>query len=245
VTRTIRRLRRRLADKLGREGISPGAWSGIFVGLSPGPSPRLFEGFYDWDLGFLFLAGDRLYYVGEQTRFALRRGQLAEVRLGPAAPGWRRWRRVTLSWYDEERGTGGTWNLRAAEARSPRGTAELARRLEAWWHQSSEAVKVPGPLDGLPAPGPIDVPGTPPRAAATTLGATLYLFALWISLAAGVSYFAGLSFRPWDGAAWYVVLVPCVVAVWRLLPYWIYREPALAPSLRKPRGTSFLRPFPP
>jgi hypothetical protein len=229
VPRAFRRLRRRLAGKLEREGISPGAWGGVFVGLSPGPSPRLFEGFYDWDLGFLFLAGDRLCYVGEQTRFAIRREQLADVRLGAAPPSWRRRRRLTLTWHDKERGTGGTWNLRVAETRSPRGTADLARRLQEWWRRPAAAEGMPAPLAGLPAPGPVEVAGTPPRVAVTPRAA-LSLLARWALMAAGLSYLAGLSFHPWDGAAWYVILVPCLVAVWRFLPHWLYREPAATPA---------------
>jgi hypothetical protein len=227
ITRAFCRLRRRLVEKLGREGIAADEQGGIFVGLSPGPWPRLFGAFYDWDLGFLFLAGDQLCYVGEQTRFAVPRAQLTDVGLSASVPGWRRRPRVTLTWHDAERGMAGSWNLRPGDARSPRGTVELARRLQEWWHGPAAAGAVPGPLAGLPAPGPINAKGTPPRAAISSR-ASLYLLARRIVVAAGLSYLAGLSFHPWDGAAWYVMLIPCLVAIKGLLPFWLYRDPAPA-----------------
>src|SRR5205807_6961390 len=133
---------------LGAEGLTPEAWGGKLVGLSPGPLLRVYDRFFDWDFGFLVLAGDRLSYLGERTRFALTREQIKEVSLGPGPPGGRR--RLYVVWRDEARGAGGTFQLSSGELRwvwwPARGGSDLAARLRQWQGQQAGPGDVPGPL---------------------------------------------------------------------------------------------------
>src|SRR5262249_37020285 len=68
-------LHRGVAVKLKAEGIDAEAAGATFVDFAPAAESLLYDGFGTWDVGFLSLGGDRLTYVGEQTRFALTRGQ--------------------------------------------------------------------------------------------------------------------------------------------------------------------------
>ncbi|MDB6030080.1 MAG: peptidase Ste24p [Verrucomicrobiales bacterium] len=90
-------LRPKLLERLTRR-FGPIPEDAHFVGLSPGSEVRLFEGCYSWDLGFFWMDGEVLRYVGEQTHFALRRDQLSGTRLAPGAPRWRRTQRVCIDW---------------------------------------------------------------------------------------------------------------------------------------------------
>jgi Zn-dependent protease with chaperone function len=227
--RTFDRLRRQLRDKIGGEGIPIAEEGGVFVGFGPEPYPRLYESFYDWDLGFLFLTGDRLVYVGEQARFALERGQITAVRLGPGGPSWFRTRRVYVTWRDEVRDTGGTFSLRAAGVRSPHQAREqvqlLYRRVSDWRAQTGAGKPPPESLAGLTTPALGPVAGTSPKALAVPqvlIGTLVVLEPL--ALAAALAL--GLSFDPGQGgAAWYALAVPALVATVQLLPYWRYRDP--------------------
>jgi Zn-dependent protease with chaperone function len=232
-------LRRRLRHKLEREGTAslraPGAAAvGLFVALAPAAAPRLYENFYDWDVGFLFLGGNRLCYVGEQTRFALHAEQVTEIRLGPGGPGWWRAPRVYITWRDEERGAGGTFNLRPAAARSMRELAREARGLEkqlqAWREGSSAPRPLPEPLSGLEPPEIGAVTSLSPRTLASGRGLAGNLFLLSL-LAAGAAALFALPFDPFEGGdGWYPVLVAMVVAFFQWWPYRRYRDPATEES---------------
>jgi len=54
----------------------------MLVAFLPDATARFYVSSYDWDSGYLFLRKDRLCYVGDQTRFALRSDQVRAVRLG-------------------------------------------------------------------------------------------------------------------------------------------------------------------
>jgi hypothetical protein len=223
-----RGLRRQFAARLEREGITPEAYCGVFVGFAPAASPRLYEGFYDWDIGFLSLHQDRLCFIGDQTRFSLRRDQVTKIALGPGGPGWWRGPRVYVTWRDEEADRGGTFNLRPGDARSMRQlrreTQAYEKQLRSWWGQPPTTV-LPLPLADLSPPSAEAVTSTAPcdLLNGRTFLRTLQFVAV---LAAGASVLFDLPFDVLEpGSAVSAILIACVTAVFQWVPYFRYREP--------------------
>ena len=58
------------------------------VGLSPGGSPRVYDQFTEWDVGFFSLAPGMLTYLGERIAFSLAPREVTSVRLGHGSEGW-------------------------------------------------------------------------------------------------------------------------------------------------------------
>jgi Zn-dependent protease with chaperone function len=216
------RLQERLRQELAAEGFDPSASGGVFVGLAPDPCPRVYDGYFDWDVGFLFVGADVLGYAGERARFALRRGQIKDIHLGPGHPAWKHTRRIYLAWQDEE-GTGGTLNLHPSDVRSlwQSGTPvrELAARLREWWEKPGAGATAPAALARLPAPRIGSVPSVSPR---QLVGAsTLVALALIVPILAGILAAAlGLPADAEHFGGWaYALLGPLAVEMVTLLPY--------------------------
>jgi hypothetical protein len=226
--RVAHNVRQQLAARLLREGFRPTEAYGRLVGLAPEPHPRIYNGFFDWDLGTLGLYGDHLVYLGDQTRFRLRREQVTAVRLGPGPPRWWRTERVYLDWRDAERGTAGTLNLHYAREHSPlqvrlrRGPAELARWLQDWWNHGVPREDLPKELAALTTPPPDLAQGLSPRRA---IGLSLLVVNLWMFAlpTAGLAVIIGL---PLTGAAWYPPIVLLGLLFLGHVPFWRYRDPA-------------------
>jgi Zn-dependent protease with chaperone function len=108
----------------------------LLVGLSPGPGPRIFEGNYSWDAGYLYFSGDRLCYCGEETRFSLRRDQIAALQIGPGMPGWFRPKSLYIVWREAESSSSAIFNIRPLEVRSVlamnREVRRLSDQIESW-----------------------------------------------------------------------------------------------------------------
>jgi Zn-dependent protease with chaperone function len=140
--------------------------AGIFIGLSPGEEMRLFEGSFDWDLGFLFIEKDRLCYIGEQTRFALERNQVLRVKVGPSAPRWMHLPRICLEWADSAAQKAGTLSLAPVGKEffgNRRQIFDLLEALEQWHKPSTNvsSVESPSSLGPLAAPQFGEVTGKP------------------------------------------------------------------------------------
>ncbi|HEY7311899.1 MAG TPA: hypothetical protein VH643_21220 [Gemmataceae bacterium] len=222
-----RALRRGVREKLARDGLFPEAWGGVSVSLSPHSEPRLYEHFLIWDPGFLVLSGDRLGYLGDQTRFALERRHIRDVYLGPGPPGWFASRRVYVSWRDDERGTGGVFNLTVNERsnwwRPAARQADLARRLRDWLKQPADATEVP-PLRDLPAP---DLGAVPSESIGKFASVNVLLGLLFLRspFAIGACLLLGLSFDLHSGAAgWYVLGSTALLQVITVLSFLPYRR---------------------
>jgi Zn-dependent protease with chaperone function len=223
------RMRRRLRDRLGREGLPVEAWGGAFVGFAPAGAPRLYEGFFDWDVGFLVPAGDRLAYLGEQTRFALRREQVTDVRVGQGPPNWFGLQAVYVTWREDTGGEARTFTVRPGAERSlwqlRREVPRLAERLRTW--------REPATTDPPPAPlaelGPLrigTVTSLSPRDAVSRRSLLGGLILVLVAAAAACVGF-GVPFG-WSegGAAWGVLAVVALLVLLQPVPYWRYREPA-------------------
>jgi len=218
----------RLEAKLECDRITPTAWGGIPVGFAPADKPRIYEGVYDWDRGFLFLLDGRLCYVGEQARFALRQDQVRSVTLGPGSPAWLSAPRIYVTWRDEEHG--GLFNLQASLTRSrwqlARAVRELHDQIQDWWQKPAAAGDLPAPLGNLTAPEIGTVTGLSPRLAARPSVFFRLLFPRLL-LAVGFSVLFGLSFSLQEGGAgWYAPAVVVLVSILNTAPYWFYRERA-------------------
>jgi hypothetical protein len=222
----LRRVRRRLAAKLKEEGTLPDESAALYVGLAPGPAPRIHDGHFIWDLGFLLLTRDHLCYLGDRTRFALPRAFVRSVTLGPGPPDWRRLHQVYLRWEDEEKGEGDTLLLSFAGRRPEE---ELARRLESWLRDGGAGATVPD----LPPPAPIPNTGVRPQVAPTHLYWQGVLF-----FCALVGTLAGPRVVeepwPWTMASAYGVMAYVVLDLLHNAPVWFRplpdgKEPSAAP----------------
>ena len=159
----------------------------IFVGLSPEARVLVYDGFSDWDAGFMTLSKDRLDYRGEQARFTLRCEQVTEVRIGTGAPQWDDPQWVFLSWCDAASGRAGTIPLILSRARSPwRHAAEvrkLYRALLAWKNGAAQpAMGADHPDWGLPVL-PTGI-GTPLPNLLPTAAAMIAVFSISMSIVA-------------------------------------------------------------
>ena len=212
------RLRRPLAERLGP------ADGERFVGLSPGEATRVYEGYFDWDLGFLALEAGALAYRGEETSFRLPRAAIAGVRQAGGPPGWLPAPRVAIEWHDATTGARGVVHLRPAH--SPRldalahDTAELLREIARWRAGCAAAP------DGrtLPPPREDEVTGTPLARVAhpsTLVPAALLAVPASALLAAA----CGLPIWPFGGAGAFDVWAATVGALALVrVPGWRARE---------------------
>jgi STE24 endopeptidase len=236
-------LRKKLGARLSAGGLDEARENGLFVGLAPGTAPRVYEGFYDWDIAFLFVRGDRLVVLGEEARFTLRRDQVLGIEPAVAPPAWIPTPRVAVRWQDPSSGQCGAFTLRPADAAVMTGSGDeaerLIARLEAWWH------------DGAPTGGPVTEFSTalatvelPPSGSVTGLepralvrGRMLLPAVVLSSLAsAAACALFGLPFSPWDGAGFVDVLAAAwFVQIWLRLPYWRWREPPASTSSNEAR----------
>ncbi len=138
---TYKKLRCKLAQKLQQQ-LNPRVWNGRFVGLAPDEALRRYEGLPHWDMGFLFLEGDRLCYVGEQTGFALYSTHITQITLEPHC--WGGWQAASLMirWHNGL--DGGSFRIYDYESSGVKQQAadlrSLKQRLDRWqtrnWTQS-------------------------------------------------------------------------------------------------------------
>jgi Zn-dependent protease with chaperone function len=100
---------------------------GEFVGLLPGHEIVRTEGCGEWDLGYLFLAGDRLVYRGERTEFSLARWQVHDLQLEEGPFSWSHPYRVVVGW------AGGWFSVQRPDIRRTRREGRrLLVQMEAW-----------------------------------------------------------------------------------------------------------------
>jgi heat shock protein HtpX len=136
-----RRFLNRLGDKI-RAAI--GDVEGQFVGLLPGEEIRRFEGFGEWDLGFLHFDDDVMTYRGERAQFSVQRSSIVSVELQKSRFTWTHSRRVMIRW------TGGAFSLQIPGRRiSKKAGMKLAEAVTDWWSGKGAAES---PTAVLPPP---------------------------------------------------------------------------------------------
>lgn len=242
------KMERLLREKFQVERTLPADRGSLFVSLAPDSCPRVYEGNWAWDLGFVSLGGGQLSYWGEEARFTLRREEITSLSIGPGPTGWFRTTSVYVSWRDSA-GREGTFNLRPLCARSMRDmavkTRQVARDLENWHRRlppSTNPLIAPAEADGEKrgAPSFGQVTGNPPQL--LVRGQSLVRdFLLNTFLALGVILVFGLGFPPIDElgrpsnstdvnpslGGLYVLLVVWLARVFVFLPFWRARPAVL------------------
>lgn len=246
--RGLPQLERVIREKCAGERGSTGDCSGLFVSLAPDSTPRIYEGNWAWDLGFLQLTSGHLSYWGEEAHFALRRTEIIDVSIGLGPAGWFKNPSVYLSWRDPL-GREGIFNLRPLHARSMREmavkTCLLARDIQDWHRGltpkpdslfASASAAATAEMSGPPEFG--QVTSRSPR----TLARGQFLvrdFLLNTFVAVGIVILFGLrfplldslasdsdsaSFAPTGGGALYVLAVVWITRVFLLTPFWRMRD---------------------
>jgi Zn-dependent protease with chaperone function len=234
------RLASRMLSRAEAEGVIPPELlrgdAALLVGLSPGPAPRIFEGNYSWDAGYLFFSGERLCYVGEESRFSLCRDHVVAVELGPGFPGWFRARSLYIVWRNPESGFSAIFNVRPLAVRSVlamnRALDQLAHRIATWRAASVPSPAISSPCEELPVPQVRAVTGT---SLADAMKSRAYPgFVIWAAVFSGLV--ASLLHLPLQGLApmfssdgdstasyasisgWYAILTSCVLVFLLILP---------------------------
>jgi len=202
-------LRRRLFERMQRDDLDVKHHGGAFVGFAPGPVPRVYEGFYDWDIGFLFLQRERLVYVGEETRFTLQRADVEDVTIIPGGPGWIRAPRILVRWAAGDQS--GTFQLRPGEvrrvSRGAKAAHGLLRTLRAWQRGEAPAAAEDSRLPEAGPPKIGTVTSVSPRAVVnlrTALSGVLLVTVASLVVCVLFDVFAGgeLGVLYVVGAAW-------------------------------------------
>ncbi|HWS99963.1 MAG TPA: M48 family metalloprotease [Pyrinomonadaceae bacterium] len=220
-------LREGLSAKLKRAGFEPE--EGTFAGFAPASGPRIYENNYIWDAGFLFLTDEQLCYVGEETRFALRREQVEAIYLGDGPADWPRRPPVYVRWRDAESNSGGTFYLTHGEVRSlwqaRRKASALCDQLHSWRWRGSVHPAASRQLAQLSAPAHGPVTSVSP--------AEFFSTAKFISSTIMLSLFTlvlGVAFRLHPAMLLYALIVTVSVCL-------IDRIPHLLRQARKTEGS--------
>jgi Zn-dependent protease with chaperone function len=207
-------LRQQLSQKLSRQlSFDPTACQAAFVGLAPHPTPRYYEGMPHWDLGFLYLQGQHLCYVGEQTQFSLDVTQI-KLSLEPAPQS-----AIVI------RSAAGVLRLQACEAQSlgqmRSATARLKQRIQRWQQAASldksamgaQLASMPPPI---PAPkiGQVTSQSVQEHRRSQIVEASTKLTAMLL----GLSLMLQLPWSWQPGSALYLLLIAVTGALLRFLP---------------------------
>jgi Zn-dependent protease with chaperone function len=239
--RGLKKMEQLLRLKLRSESTGGIDIHSLFVGLAPDSGPRIYEGNWAWDLGFIILTPELLSYQGEESGFSLARGDISSIYLGPGPTGWFTTPSVYIAWR-ETAGHEAVFNLRPLGAKSmvemAVKTRQLADDLQNWQARrppASNPVLVSAASAGqnLGIPKFAQVTSTPPRA----LVRGQYLvrdFFLNTLLAIGTMVLFGLGFPLVDDlfrssdspnlnssyGGLYVLLVVWLARLFVLLPFW-------------------------
>ena len=149
----LRGLRGPLAERLGL-GRDPESRGWRFAGVAPHAEPRVYEGFANWDVGWLRIEGDTIEFRAEEAAFVLRPESVLAIERVKGLPGWIPSHAVLVRWIDPR---GQVHALRLApldgEVLHTIGAraARLGDALEAWRARPHAAAD-----PDAPAPGPPD-----------------------------------------------------------------------------------------
>lgn len=250
-----RELEARLGEKLKREGAPQGIRGGLFVSLAPDSSPRIYEGNWAWDVGFLAASQNGLSYWGEEARFTLRPEQITRILLGPGPVGWFSNQSVYLTWQNDA-GRERVFNLRPLQTRSMLKMAHLTRQLLGDLENWRRGIPLPaGSLlsnghtesraaNSLGSPAFGQVTSLSPQA----LGRRLQLVRMYLSdtfIAVGVAILFGLRFPTLDAiapssgprnlnssgrAVLYILATVWITRAFQLWPFWRFRETSVRPG---------------
>jgi len=224
------RLQDSFRKKFEEEGIAVRGRNAVLAGFSPGAQPRFYLSSYNWDTGFLWMLQDRLVYLGDQMRFALKPQDIASLRLGQAAPGWWSAPRLCVEWQEANTGRKGSFNLAFAGPCSLRGlkksSAALLLQLQEWSKKAQQYPAIPPALQSLESPVIGEVTSLSPKKLMST-SKNVSSTVLIMAVGTGLCTLLGV-------ASWYVWSVVLVLRVYERIPYWRFREKAKPAQLAAP-----------
>jgi hypothetical protein len=232
-----KQLQQQFGAKMKSEGLTSLNQMAMLVGFSPDATARFYVSSYDWDSGYLFLRKDRLCYVGDQTRFALRSDQVRAVRLGAGAPSWFPVQRVFVDWWDETRLTLRTCNVVPMRPCSlwsaQKETLYLYELLRRWIRNPSNYMEPAHQLAALDAPALGEVTSRSIKSM-HTVGRAFGLAFWMIMLAIGACVALRIP------ATLYVCGVLLLIRIYEHLPSWRYKEQTnvVQPIVAKVAGAS-------
>jgi Zn-dependent protease with chaperone function len=222
-----KQIRKAFLRKFESEGIAVRGGNAVLTGFSPSATPRFFVAGYNWDTGFLVLLRDRMIFLGDRIRFALKFDQMGVIRLGPAGPGWWTRHRVYLDWRDPGTGREGTFNLLPHEPVSigkfNDEAKDLLQRLQDLRANPNSFPEAPASMLTLAPPVLGEVTSHSPKEILS--GAKMNAMTVLI-LGVGYGVTTLLSISPW-----YVFCVIGLIRIYERIPYWRYRE-LDAPAMR-------------
>jgi Zn-dependent protease with chaperone function len=236
--RGLPKLEAPLREKAKAEGAAWANRGGVFMSFTPDSAPRIYEGNWAWDLGFLSITPKELVYWGEEARFVLRRREVVSVWIGSGSFSWFDDSAVHVRWRDSA-GQESTFITRPLSTLS---TSLLAQDLESWHIGTS--VRSDSPLvadqisvDSLSVPKFGQVTSMSPR---NMVGAHHLVRDLVFNtfVALGMVFALGLFLPPLDmlaepsGSAYvnpvagavYVLVVVLLTRLFLLIPFWRARE---------------------
>ena len=195
-----------LKVKLKECGFEEPARDGVFVGLAPAPASRKYDGYPFWDAGVLWLTKDKLYYIGEQTEFALHRDHVVEVFSRNTNPEWCSEKSLFVQWKNDSNAN--TLHFVAigenSVLKARRAIDALQKRFDVWMHQVEDFPSASPNLESIAAPAFPEINSTPAitsfrLAPVIAAGIQLSIYALAAGLLLRLSFFsigymAGVAF---------------------------------------------------
>jgi Zn-dependent protease with chaperone function len=231
-------LKKGFEQKLKVEGLDcESIGYGCFVGFSPGPELRIYENNTDWDIGYLFLSGSKLVYVGEQTRFALSRSQVQEISHISETTHWVKSQRICINWRDPANDEAGAFSFHSNDVASltdaTRKTLSLSDRIREWKTSPEPSVEtLPATLAGL-GPPRIGEVTSHSLGDSVTRGKLLVTWLMILVITVAVTAILRLSFIPRNGGgALYVIGMSLGVTLVGMVPLMRY------PKTKKPEETT-------
>jgi len=214
-------LRRALAARLGVAGGPASGWQ--FAGFAPHREPRVYEGFSNWDVGFVRLTGDALEFAGEEVRFSLAADRVVECSVAEDVPAWIPTRAARVHWLDDA-GDEHSFRLAPVEAASLHAAAgrsdRLAAAIDAWRTSPRTVATTHSP--GLPPVGEVTC-AHPRTLAPASAFVPFTVLVLLVALIACMA--AGLPLLPFAGPGFVeIVLVAFATQVFLMIPAWRYRD---------------------
>jgi Zn-dependent protease with chaperone function len=207
------KLKRKLTQRFQSHGID---CSSEFISLAPDAQISTYEGFTDWDIGFLAIAPHSITYHGEQTQFQLQASDITEMYLDRKGADWWKIPRIVINWqHRESKEYISIWaNGRDSFLKSKNETIKLFQKLQSWQENSeidAQIVSLPPAIAEVTSTPITDIPKF------QILGSTLSIY-LPVAIVCGLAH--GLT--PSELIYTLAVLIFNAIAQW--LPFWQYQD---------------------